>query len=516
MTRVNYLYILLLALLFVGCDDEDLLPALSDVAAPSELSLTFEVAQDNSGNVTIIPNGRGVTAYTIDFGDGSSETAEIAPGEAAVHTYTQGNYTVGLVAMGINGKTTTYSESLMVDFAAPQNLVVTVAGTPGNPFSIDVSATAELETGFQVYFGDVADETPVSFTEGDIVQHAYAAVGDYAVRVVAVSGGAATIEETVMVTIANPLLLPIDFESEFLNYDLLGFGNATAGVVDNPDVSEGNNSSKVGTLLKPANAEVWAGAFMTLGSPLDFSDLQKISAKVWSPRAGVPVILKLENGTDQNIFIEATQNTTVANGWEELIFDFSGNDFSQDYQKLVIFFDFGNAGQGESFYFDNLKQTDGSGTIQLPLNFEAPDLTFTFDGFGGAGAEVIDNPDASGINTSTKVGSFTKAFGSETWGGVFIDLAEPINFSNSQQIRLKVWSPEAGVAILLKFENPDNPDENMEVPVNTTVANQWEELTYEFTGIQNLNGLSRVVLFCDFGNAGTEQTYYFDDIRQGN
>ncbi len=512
----KYLFLLLFVLVFAACEDEDILPALENIEAPSDLSLTFSVAGDNSGAVTIQPNGRGATVYTVDFGDGAAAAAEVAPGESVIHVYTQGTYTVSLEASGINGKTTTMSEELVVDFAAPENLVVTIVGTAGNPLSIDVSATADLETGFEVYFGDVADEVPTTFQEGDVVQHAYPDVGDYDVRVVAVSGGAATVEETITVTIANPLLLPVDFESSFQEYEIIGFGRATAQVVDNPAVDEGNNSARVGEINKTSGSEVWAGAFMTLGEPIDFSALKKIRIKVWSPRAGIPVIMKLENFDDADINIENTQTVTSASGWQEVTVDFSDVDLSQTYQKVVLFFDFGTAGQDENFYFDDMEQTDGNADIQLPLNFEANDIEYTFEGFGGASAEVIDNPDASGINTSAKVGSFTKSFGSETWGGVFIDTADPIDFSGSQQARIKVWSPVAGATILLKFENPDNPDDNIEVPATVMAANQWEELTYDFSGIENFANISRVVVFCDFGNAGDESTYYFDDIQAGN
>ena len=54
---------------------------------------------------------------------------------------------------------------------------------------------------------------PVSFLEGDIVSHIYAAVGTYNIRVVALSGGAATTQLIKPVTIVDPVLLPITFES---------------------------------------------------------------------------------------------------------------------------------------------------------------------------------------------------------------------------------------------------------------------------------------------------------------
>jgi len=51
----------------------------------------------------------------------------------------------------------------------------------------------------------VPNEVPVSFLEGDVVTHTYAAVGTYSVKVVALSGGAATAQLIKPVTIVDPV-----------------------------------------------------------------------------------------------------------------------------------------------------------------------------------------------------------------------------------------------------------------------------------------------------------------------
>ena len=509
---LKYTFFLLL-LGVISCNDEDVVPQLDHIPAPSDLSVLFTIASDNSGLVNIQPNGQGVTAYTILFGDGSEETAEINPGESAQHTYTEGTYSVTIQAMGINGRLTELVESLSVSFDAPENLEVSIVSVSGDPLSIDVSATADLETFFDVYFGDVTDEEPQPFMEGETVRHTYTEIGTYEVRVVARSGGAASTEYTEMVTISNPVLLPIDFESTSLNYVFTNFGGAEATVVDNPDVSEGNTSSRVGQLFKMDGAESWAGSFIELGDPIDFSTLTKIRMKTWAPEAGIQLILKLENLADGNIATEVQLQNSVANEWEEIIFDFSGADFSNEYQRIVLFFDFGNNGTDANYYFDDIELTDGSGDVAFPVDFESPNIIYTFTGFGGASAEVIPNPDQSGINTSIRSGSSTKASGGETWGGIFFDMTNPIDFTNQQKVRMKVWSPQVGAAVLLKFENLADGNIATELQVSTTVANEWEELEFDFTGIESSNDYQRVVLFFDFGNNGTGETYYFDDIQ---
>jgi len=507
-------FALLLLLAAVSCTEDEELPQISDAPAPSNISALFTIASDNSGLVTIQPNGQGVTAYTVFFGDGSDEFAELSPGETVQHVYPEGNYTVVIEAMAINGKVTEFTQDLTVSFIAPQNLDVQIVPVAGDPFSIDVSATAELETFFEVTFGETEDEEPVSFMEGETVRHTYTSTGDYEVQVTARSGGSASASITDTITISNPLLLPIDFESTMQNYAFVNFGGAESSVVENPDMSAGNMSTRVGRLNKSDGSEVWAGSFLELGEPVDFSQNQLIGIKTWSPEAGITVRLKLENATDSEVFVELDQTTTVANEWEELLFDFSGMDLSAEYSKVVLFFDFGNNGTGANYYFDDIRVTDGQPELTLPVDFENLDVSFT--GFGNAEAEIIDNPDASGINTSSRVGQFVKADGAETWGGVFFDLDSPIDFVAGEKIQMKVWSPVVGANVLLKLENLADSDTFVELQVPTTVASEWEVLEFDFTGVDASNDYQRVVLFFDFGNNGTGNPYYFDDLELAN
>ncbi|TXF86264.1 hypothetical protein FUA23_19675 [Neolewinella aurantiaca] len=522
---VKYLFFLLFLVGFTACDDEQILPALEDAAGPVDLSLDIVVNSENPGEATITPGGEGVTLFSIDFGDGSP-VEEMTIGTSVNHSYAVGTYTLSLTATGINGQTATLSETLIIDATPPRNLVVSINGTPGNTLSVDVEAMADFADGFNAYFGDVADETPTLFQQGETISHAYAAAGEYDIRIVALSEGVETsLEETQTVTVNsgdNALVLPLNFENTELDFAWGGFGGAGAGVVANPDVTEANSSARVVELSKSNGSEVWAGAFLALEGPVDFSSGSKIYVNVWSPRSGIPIILKLEDGENADINVEVTANTTEANAWHLVEFDFSGaGDLTETYETIVIFFDFGTNGMGENFYFDDISLDGAAGggggggdEIALPLDFQNGNVNYVFEGFGGAGAEVVDNPDVSGINTSDKVASLTKNDGSEVWAGVFIDLDGPIDFSGGQSMKLKVWSPVAGATILFKMENPDNPDDNLEIPATTTGADQWEELTFDFSGIESFSNIRRVVLFGNFGSAGMGETYYFDDIRK--
>jgi subtilisin-like proprotein convertase family protein len=516
----NYKYFigLLLAVITLSCsgDSDSGTEFLGEVAAPTNISALFTISNDNTGKVTIRPDGEGVSAYDIYFGDGTVEPATVAPGQDYDHIYAEGHYTVKIVAMTVNGKTTEYTQDLDVTFVAPENLQMTAIATVGNAYQLNVSASADYETYFEVTFGDDPAAVPVQFNQGQTISHTYTTVGTYTITVIAYSGGAATSQVTQDVTVFDPLLLPVNFESPTLNYAFGDFGGAVSAVVDNPDISGLNTSSRVAKLTKNPGAEVWAGVTLPLDQPIDFSSLTKISIKTYSPAPGKIVKLKLENLSNANINIEKDAVTTVANGWEILTYDFAGINNANNYQRLVIFYDFGNNGTGSTFYFDDIMQTTGAAQVVLPLTFQNLALTYTFTGFGGANTTVENNPSVTGINTSTRVAKLVKNNGSEVWAGSFINLQQPIDFSSLHKIKMKVWSPQSGIVVKLKLENFADANINTELDATTTTSNGWEELTYDFTGVNNANAYQRVVVFFAFGATGTGASYYFDDIQLSN
>ncbi|MEP1854528.1 MAG: hypothetical protein ABJJ08_03170, partial [Nonlabens ulvanivorans] len=168
------------------------------------------------------------------------------------------------------------------------------------------------------------------------------------------------------------------------------------------------------------------------------------------------------------------------------------------------------------YYFDDIALTDGIAALELPVTFEDATLNYSFTDFGGAATSVIANPDATGANTTAMVANLNKSSGSQVWAGSFIELDAPIDFTSLQKIKLKTWSPQSGIVVKMKLENSADSNINVEVDVTNTVANGWEELTFDFTGINSSNDYQKIVVFFDFGTAGTGTDYYFDEIELTN
>src|SRR5699024_1754984 len=91
-------------------------------------------------------------------------------------------------------------------------------------------------------------------------------------------------------------------------------------------------------------------------------------------------------------------------------------------------------------------------------------------------------------------------------------LAEDLDFSLNNLIKMKVYAPKTGV-VNFKIENKDNPAMSMEVGVNVTKVGEWEELTFDFSAAAPTNTYNKIALFVDFMVAD-ESEFYFDDIRQ--
>lgn len=79
--------------------------------------------------------------------------------------------------------------------------------------------------------------------------------------------------------------------------------------------------------------------------------------KVFSPRVGAKVLLKVENLNNGALNFEKEVSTTTANAWELLTFDFSTINTANTYQKVVLIFDLGTMGDGSAnftYLFDDI------------------------------------------------------------------------------------------------------------------------------------------------------------------
>ena len=525
MNAIKYfLSAFLMIALFAGCEKADTndLSFVDAAAAPAKLSVMFDITQDNSGLVTITPNGEGAIFYDVYYGDATTTPVNLAAGKNTTHVYAEGVYNVRIVAHAVNGKTTELLQRLTVSFRAPENLVVTWAIDAANNFKVNLSATALYETVFKVFWGDVVNEPGQPFLEGQNVNHVYASVGTYTLRVVAYSGGAATTTYTATVNIVDPVLIPITFESSTVNYAFTNFGGGVATKIANPQMNGINTTANVGRMVKNA-PEVWGGSFLTLGGPIDFSANKVFRMKVFSPRVGAKVLLKVENLTNGGISFEKEVVCNVANAWEDLAFDFRTINTGNSYSKVVLIFDLGTVGDGSANFtwlFDDIRLTNQMpvGLLALPVTFDLPSVNYEVTDFGGNQSVAATDP----TNGANNVKKTTKTGGAQTWAGTTIGagFTAPIGFTATKtQMSIRVYSPAAGIRVRLKVEDRTNNTRSVETEAMTQAANTWETLVFDFanqssgTAAMNLTYTYNMAsVFFDFGNTGTGSIFYWDDV----
>ncbi|MCM4157314.1 PKD domain-containing protein [Gramella sp. AN32] len=531
---------------FTACEDEEITNyAFDDISAPTNVTAAFDIAQDDSGTVTITPSGEGAQIFQVYFGDAENETpVEVANGETISYTYGEGEYLVRVVAVGSTGLTSEFNQRLMIAFKAPENLVVNVDQSASNPAMVSVSASADNATMYDVYFGDSEDEEPTQLMPDETISYTYTAPGTYTLRVVARGAGVATAETSVEVVVpeaSDPMKLPVTFDDPAVGYKVVAFGaeNTAFEIVTNPKLSGSNDiESMVGALTKTGAA--YEGLTFNLDEAIDFSAGSKtFSLKVYSEEA-FTTLLKLETGIngERSNEVKAEHGGT---GWETLTYNFDtdattsyvNNDDTGgaafvpvgQYAAVSLFFDLAGSASG-TYYVDDLMRegdTDGGGDPEIaesfPISFEnGKTLSGVFEGDVVTGIPVA-NPDMTGNNSAT-VYEFTKGQGAVWYSGIFHIFPQDIDLSKGRTFSFKIWSPKAGINVRMQLEKEgDGGAATKFIDKTLSEANTWVTLTYDFSEIIDASvAYDKFVIFPEFDAevqpSGDGSVYYIDDIAQ--
>lgn len=369
MKKNKIIYSLAFLLVFsIGCTkengiDDDL--SFLNSAVATNVSKVFDISNDNSGNVKITPTGEGVSSFSVGYGHGTDAAVIVKPGESTMHSYPEGSYTVTIISKDVAGHETTTTFPLAVTYRAPENIDATFSK---NVHVLKVKATALYAASYVVYFGDVANETGTPLASGAEVSHTYAAAGNYNVKVVALSGGAAKSEKISPVTIFDPFQLPIDFDNASVDYFFGTFGGGQQfAKVANPNKSGLNMSANVGKFTR--GFEGWSGTYSPLNVPISMASGKKIKVWVYNPTlamVGKSLNVELESGTISNGIAVLKVPVTKSGEWEELVFDFSTIatiPADATFNQLVLRFNDENTGDGVGgagtiIYLDNFRLTN--------------------------------------------------------------------------------------------------------------------------------------------------------------
>ena len=166
----------------------------------------------------------------------------------------------------------------------------------------------------------------------------------------------------------------LSFDSAGIVYTFTGFGGAEDTSLQSDPTNATNTVARVN---RSSSAETFAGTVVSTGPSLTAGTIPfsatntRMTVRVYSPAAGIPVRLKLEDAADTTHSVETEAVTTIANGWETLTFDFANEvagtaalNLAYNYNRIIIFFNFGAAGAAagaQTFYFDDVLFIAGGG-----------------------------------------------------------------------------------------------------------------------------------------------------------
>ena len=144
------------------------------------------------------------------------------------------------------------------------------------------------------------------------------------------------------------------------------------------------------------------------------------------------------------------------------------------------------------------------------MTFDEADRVYSARGFGGADESAIAEDPTDADNTVLQI---SKSDAAELWAGVTVSYGPgesvhrmPFDAQNTR-ITARVWSPDEGTVFRIKVEDAGDAAVSVETEATTTVAGQWEVLTFDFAtqapGTAALNLEATYNKLSVFGGFGT-------------
>jgi hypothetical protein len=130
--------------------------------------------------------------------------------------------------------------------------------------------------------------------------------------------------------------------------------------------------------------------------------------------------------------------------------------------------------------------------------------------------EIVDNPDPSGLNWSTKVMKFNRRGldeGGQPWGGFWANADPPVDVTTYKYVHVMVWKPRVSP---IRFKLEGGPSGTLEIVSSNeqTETGMWVDMVFPF---DTMTGTYPVIAFMpDFEDPFTApelQVIYFDNIR---
>jgi Bacterial Ig-like domain len=433
---------------------------------------------------------------------------------------------------GGSGEAPPQQPGAVVDAAAP---VVTItnnvsAETATGPITFTFSFNRDVGTSFTADDVAVTGGTKGAFTRLSgtsatlVVTPAAGATGTVQVAVAAGSVTAATGTANAAVsaskafnTVAPPPPPPATGTVVLANFDdvtptVAGFEGAEGSAIETGPA--GGGAGRSFKLLR-SGGQVFALGIIETAVPVT-ATRRTVSAQVYSPTAGIPMIMKLEGPGGANTGDVAADQAVVV-GWQTLTWTFTTADPSRTYNKIVLLPNLGtvDAPPGKAYFFDTINLQEAAppppaaGTVLANFDDVSPPVA----GFEGAeGSAIEPGPAGGGSGNSFKV----LRSGGQVFALGIIETTVPIT-ATRRTVTAQVYSPTAGIPMILKLEGPGGANTG-DVAANETVVAGWQTLSWTFASADPTRTYNKIVLLPNLGtvDAPPGKAYFFDAMTLGD
>lgn len=124
------------------------------------------------------------------------------------------------------------------------------------------------------------------------------------------------------------------------------------------------------------------------------------------------------------------------------------------------------------------------------------------------GAGIVDNPLQQGLNLSCTCMQMTRVPGCDNWSGAMYTL--PASLTGYKYVHALMLRPNTHKPNVKVTDNGENLDIE---PMNTIVANQWQDVVFDISGKASIDF---IFFMADRGDISSDVTVYVDDVILSN
>ena len=531
MKKLHFIISFFVLAMLTACSNDDSSDInLDNLTAPENVTALATITQDNSGSVTFLPKGEGVTQYKINFGDGSPESDYVSPGATITHAYKEGIYKATIIAMGLNGKTAEVEKEVIVSFRAPENLVVVVTTDPAISKKVTVKATADFALFYDIYFGEDGKPDPVAVNNGETASYTYQQAGTYTIRVVAKSAAVKTTESSQEVTavfILNPTSAapkpPTRAAGNVISIFSSEYSNL-AGVNYFPDWGQGGQGSSWGEfdlngkkILNYINLS-YQGIELKSGTSADVTGMDYVHMDVWTADLEkIETFLISGSSGEKGVVKDLTLNQ-----WTSI--DIPISDFTNQGLTVadIIQFKFvGTPWAGGSVYIDNIYFYKEQELLSTPAPTPTKAAGDVISLFSNAYTNIpmttwrTDWSNAT-LEETAIAGNAVKKYANLDFVGT--EPVAPIDATAMTHFHIDVWSSEfTAFKIKLVDFGPNGTyaggdDKEHELTITAPALGTWVSLDIPLSDFEGLTTRAHIAQLIYVGTPTGANTVYIDNV----